>query len=83
MDHTIAQLDIREMLDESNMSYLMLLDFCYDCRQTDPELISQYIIDRTGTDTVNTLMGDVFGIFDAMFTMTWPDTGRTRARAVA
>lgn len=73
LEYSIAPLDIREILDESKISYMMLLDCCYEGELRQQELVSEEIQDLTGSDEVMDLFGEIGNILDNLNTMTGPD----------
>jgi hypothetical protein len=73
LEHSIAPLDLREILEESKISYMMLLDCCYEGELRQQELVSEEIHDLTGTEELMDLFGDIGNILDNLNTMTGPD----------
>ena len=73
LEHSIAPLEIREILEDSKISYVMLLDCCYHGELRQQELISEELQNLTGTNTVMELFGEVGNILENLNTMTGSD----------
>lgn len=73
LDSTLAPLDVREMLDESKIHYIMLLDCCYEGEQHAPDRLSPAVVKALGLEQMDELMGDTYKLLVAMNRMVGPD----------
>ncbi len=72
-EHTIAPLDLRELIDENKISYMMFLDCCYEGELKQQVIPPKELQQSTGTEVAFNLFKDLGNIFDHMNTMTGPD----------
>ncbi len=72
-DHLLPSLKIRELLDDTGMPYLLLLDCCYEGKQQPIETIGDKMAERFGLQTYQELEGQVYNILLKLNQMVGPD----------
>lgn len=71
--HLLPSLMIRELLDDSDLPYFMLLDCCYEGKQNAVERITNEMATLFGLQTYQTMEGQVYKILLAMNRMVGPN----------
>lgn len=70
---SLPPLDIRELLDESEIPYLMLIDTCDSGNKQTVETFTDYEVEFLGLDTENELIISTYAILTEMNRMTGPN----------
>ncbi len=73
LECTISPIEIKEILDDSGLSYMMILDCCYEGELNEAETFNPQLVDLIGAEVMDNLMKETYKIMILMNQMIGPN----------
>lgn len=73
LENTISPVEIREILEESGLRYMIILDCCYEGDLKEAETLNPKLVDLIGFEIMDDLMKESYKIIIVMNQMSGPD----------